>query len=86
MYLFYTPELNGNTFALNEEESRHCVNVLRLRSGDTIHITDGIGNLYETIITEANPKRCTGEIVTILKEYPYHDEVGIDDQDIQFYC
>ncbi len=69
MYLFYTPELNGNTFALNEEESRHCVNVLRLRSGDTIHITDGIGNLYETIITEANTKRCTGEIVTILKEY-----------------
>lgn len=73
MYLFYTPILNGKIFILNEEESRHCVNVLRLRSGDIIHLTDGKGNLFESAIFDPNPKRCTVEVISIQKEYEKRD-------------
>jgi 16S rRNA (uracil1498-N3)-methyltransferase len=69
MYLFYTPGIAGNTFTLSEEESRHCVNVLRLRSGDIIHLTDGKGNLFETSITDPHPKRCTVKVISVLKNY-----------------
>lgn len=58
MNLFYQPLLPQGTHYLDEEESRHCVKVLRKRSGDFIRITDGSGNYYEASITDANPARC----------------------------
>jgi len=73
MQLFYTPEITGNTFTLSEEESRHCVNVLRLRSGDIIHLTNGKGDQFETSITDPNPKRCTVKVISIQKEYQKRD-------------
>ncbi|RZK16866.1 MAG: 16S rRNA (uracil(1498)-N(3))-methyltransferase, partial [Pedobacter sp.] len=30
MHIFYTPDITQNTYTLNEEESKHCVRVLRL--------------------------------------------------------
>lgn len=55
--LFYAPDiLNENR--LPEAEARHCLNVLRKRTGDIIKVTDGKGNSYEAEIIEANPKRC----------------------------
>lgn len=73
MYLFYTPGIIGNSFTLNLEESRHCINVLRLKSGDIIHLTDGKGNLFETSITDADPKRCTVEVRSVQKGYQKRD-------------
>lgn len=62
MHLFYTPDLNGEFYSLNEEESRHCLKVLRLARGDTIHLTDGRGNLFETVIIEAKDKKCLVQV------------------------
>ncbi len=53
-----------------EEESRHCVRVLRLNTGDKIRLIDGSGGFYEAEITDNNPKKC---VVTILKS---EKEVG----------
>ena len=50
MHLFYTPDIAGDLYTLNEEESRHCTKVLRLAKGDIIHLTDGRGTFYEATI------------------------------------
>ena len=41
MQLFYAPDLTTPLYTLGEEESKHCIRVLRLRRGDTLHLTDG---------------------------------------------
>ena len=43
MQLFYAPELDPDTgsYVFSEEESKHCVRVLRLGAGDSLHLTDG---------------------------------------------
>ena len=62
MKLFYQPGIPYGIRFLNEEESRHCVKVLRHKVNDTIHITDGIGNFYDAKIIEANAKKCEFEV------------------------
>jgi len=57
MHRFYCPDI-ATTFTLSEDESKHCVRVLRLAEGDTIEVIDGAGMLYTCYITIAHPKRC----------------------------
>ena len=56
---------------LGEEDSKHCVKVLRMGEGDTIEVVDGNGTLYTCRITMAHPKRCAVE-VTERAEQPPH--------------
>ena len=44
MQLFYAPDITPPLYTLSDEESKHCVRVLRLSVGDELHITDGKGN------------------------------------------
>jgi 16S rRNA (uracil1498-N3)-methyltransferase len=69
MHLFYSPDIKSNQYTLPEEESKHCIKVLRLKKGDIIHLTDGLGNLFETVITEDHPKRCLLEVLNMDKDY-----------------
>lgn len=69
MQLFYAPHITLPTYTLAEEESKHCVRVLRLSAGDTIMVTDGRGNLHTARITDPNPKKCVVEIVATQAEY-----------------
>ena len=46
MQLFNAPDITLPLYTLCEEESKHCVRVLRLREGDTLHLTDGRGSLH----------------------------------------
>ena len=41
MHLFYTPDINSEVYQLGEEESKHCVRVLRLQIGDQVNLIDG---------------------------------------------
>lgn len=59
MQLFYAPDLTPPRHTLGEEESKHCIRVLRLGEGDSLHITDGRGNLFYCRIETADPRRCT---------------------------
>lgn len=63
MQLFYAPDITPPHYTLSEEESKHCVRVLRLGRGDELHITDGRGNLFRCEITDDNPKHCTVRVV-----------------------
>ncbi len=69
MHLFYTPDIQTPTYLLNEEESKHCIRVLRLQVADTVYLIDGKGGFYTAIIEEANPKKCLLLITNVQKEY-----------------
>jgi len=58
MQLFYSTNINGQLITLPEDESHHCIKVLRKMVGDRIHVVDGLGNLYSAEISLAHPKEC----------------------------
>lgn len=59
MQLFYQPDLVVHTNALlNEEESRHCAQVLRLKAGDQIQLTNGKGSLFTADLLDVTHKKC----------------------------
>lgn len=51
MQLFYAPDIVPPEYTLSEEESKHCIRVLRMACGEELHITDGhrqaVGQLAE---------------------------------------
>ena len=69
MQLFYAPDIVPPEYVLDEDESKHCVRVLRLGVGDRLHITDGRGELHLCEITDANPKRCAVRVVSTEHEF-----------------
>lgn len=46
MDLFYSNQISADTIELSEEESRHCIKVLRHTAGELIQVVDGKGNLF----------------------------------------
>ena len=73
MNIFYTPDISGNTYTLEESESKHCVRVLRHGVGDKLVLVDGKGGWYEAIITDANPKRCAVEVSNEIQNFEKRD-------------
>ncbi|MFM1878058.1 MAG: hypothetical protein RLZZ241_924 [Bacteroidota bacterium] len=65
MNFFYNPNVHEGCkqFTLEPEEGRHIVKVLRKQSGAQLHITNGRGQLFKTVILEANPKKCTVQVL-----------------------
>lgn len=63
MHIFYTPEITGNSFVLDETESKHAVKVLRLNRGDKITLVDGRGGFFTAEIADPNPKRCSVKVI-----------------------
>lgn len=63
MHIFYTPDLSGNSYTLDETESKHCVRVLRLEQGDEIILVDGKGGFFTAEIVDPNPKRCAVKVI-----------------------
>ena len=56
MELFYSKNISQGELCLNQEESNHCVRVLRHTKGDIINVIDGAGWLYACEITSDSPK------------------------------
>lgn len=69
MQLFYTPDIEVSGYIFNKEESRHIVRVLRKTTGDTVHHTDGKGNIFYSAITSANDKACEVKVNKTLGKY-----------------
>ena len=68
MQLFYTNNVSEGTADFSREESGHCIRVLRMRRGDTVHFTDGSGNMYEGIITEDDPHNMKVSVTGVTKD------------------
>lgn len=60
--IFYAPDILLDS-TLPQEESMHCVRVLRKKEGDLIYITDGKGHFFDAEIIEAHQKHCVVNIV-----------------------
>jgi len=76
MYLFYDINISdaqvGQTIVLDAEESTHAVRVLRYTAGDTIHVADGRGKLYEALITNPHSRHCEAEIICVEQQAKHH--------------
>ena len=70
--MFYVPNLlpSAETVLLTEEESSHCIRVLRKQPGDEIQVLDGKGGLYTAAILDAHPKKCTAKVLNYCFEEP----------------
>ncbi|KQS41248.1 16S rRNA (uracil(1498)-N(3))-methyltransferase [Pedobacter sp. Leaf194] len=69
MHIFYTPDITQNTYTLNEEESKHCVRVLRLPVGSLVNLVDGKGGFYTAEITSDNPKKVSLTVLNVEEAY-----------------
>ncbi|AZI25090.1 16S rRNA (uracil(1498)-N(3))-methyltransferase [Pedobacter sp. G11] len=69
MHIFYTPDITQNIYTLNEEESKHCVRVLRLPIGALVNLVDGRGGFYTAEITSDNPKKVSLTILKVETEF-----------------
>jgi len=71
MHLFYTPDIEPShpQYFLSEEESKHCVRVLRLNAGDEVQLIDGRGGLYIAQIKDAHPKRTILQVISVQQKY-----------------
>ena len=56
MELFYSRDIDGGICRLDQDESGHCVRVLRHKAGDEISVIDGCGTLYRCRITSDSHK------------------------------
>ena len=72
MLLFFQSEIAIKKF-LDEEDSRHCVKVLRKNAKDIIHIVDGKGGLYECEITKPSDKKCEFTVISEQQNFQKRD-------------
>ncbi|PWU23430.1 rRNA methyltransferase [Candidatus Cerribacteria bacterium 'Amazon FNV 2010 28 9'] len=76
---FYYPDLNSlsGEVVLDEETSRHIVQVLRMQSGEEVRLTDGKGNLSHSVIRHAHKKKCTVSHLSIEQLTPPKRKLAI---------
>lgn len=69
---FYTDEIttSATQFVLNEETSRHVVQVLRMQHGEYLLLTDGNGNLFNAEIIDDSRKKCAVKILSVSTQPP----------------
>ncbi|MBR1889322.1 MAG: 16S rRNA (uracil(1498)-N(3))-methyltransferase [Alloprevotella sp.] len=72
LHLFYAPEATSSGI-LPPDEAIHAVRVLRMREGDSIHLTDGEGHFFTGHITQCSQKSCQFEIDTCETVLPHWD-------------
>jgi 16S rRNA (uracil1498-N3)-methyltransferase len=65
---FFEPTIQQTSthFELSEVTSKHCVQVLRMRAGESLHLTDGVGNLYTASIVAPDKKKTVVKIESVV--------------------
>ena len=80
MELFYSSDIEDGICRLDQDESGHCVKVLRHRSGDEISVIDGCGTLYRCRITSDSPKGVEAMVLSSEEGWgghPYHLHMAV---------
>ena len=56
---FYKEDITASTteLLLDEDTSKHVVQVLRMQNGEQLQLTDGKGNLFTAELTDNNRKK-----------------------------
>src|SRR5665647_277788 len=76
---FYKEDINLATteVVLDEETSKHVVQVLRMQNGEQLQLTDGKGNLFIAEIIDHNRKKCTVKILSTTFQPPSTKKITI---------
>lgn len=80
MHLAFDPGAHTGLFSLSEDESRHCIKVLRMKPGDAFRITNGEGLIFDAVIVDAHPRHLQAELAEGVKGYdhwPFKLSIGI---------
>ena len=72
MELFYSQDIAGGIVRLNQDESGHCIKVLRHKCGDEISVIDGCGTLYRCRITSDSHKGVEAIVLESLCNWGSH--------------
>ena len=72
MELFYSKDIEGGICRLDQDESGHCIKVLRHRAGDEISVIDGCGNLYLCKITSDSHKGVEAMVLSCKEGWGSH--------------
>jgi len=71
---FYISDYTGEQqVTLNEETSRHVVQVLRMKEGECLNLTDGKGHLLTCEIFEISKKTCIVKVLTTSNQQQDYD-------------
>ena len=72
MSVFYAPSLQieQSHYQLSEEESKHCIRVLRMQEGAAIQLVNGRGLEAHALLQDAHPKRCMLQITAVVQHDP----------------
>ncbi len=62
--LYFTTEISDNSLVLTGDEHKHIKKVMRHLVGDTLYVTDGNGNYFETTIIQISNKSVVANIVS----------------------
>lgn len=73
MQIFYAPDISGDNYSLNNDESKHIIRVLRMKKGEQVKLIDGKGSLFTGIISEPDQRRCRIEIQSVITDYEKRD-------------
>ncbi len=62
---FYKADIDipATAVVLDEDTSKHIVQVLRMQNGEQLQLTDGKGNLFTATITDNNRKKCSVKVI-----------------------
>lgn len=74
---FFVEDLNDKKIVLNEDTSKHMINVLRMQKGEEILLTDGKGKKATAFIVDDNRKKCVVEISEIDEEKPKEKKLAV---------
>lgn len=71
MHIFYTPHLRGEhtSYSLSEEESKHCIKVLRLTKGAEVVLVDGCGGWFNAEVVEPHPNKTVLKILSLTPSF-----------------
>ena len=66
MALFFHSGITTQTKTafLSEEESKHCIRVLRMVNGQSLTLINGLGDSFDVKIIGDNPKKCEVEVIS----------------------
>lgn len=76
---FYIEDFDPSAqlITLDEDNSKHVVQVLRMKSGEQLHLTDGKGALLLAEIMEADKRHCTVRSIAVKQQPANKKQVSI---------
>lgn len=74
---FYEENIQQPVHVLSEETSKHCVQVLRMKAGKQLQLTDGKGSLFTATIINADKKHCGVRIESTANHQPQTTNISV---------